>query len=756
MNPMKEIDVEEMLARTPAAAPPEDLLEKLKAEVPEELPKLLVLVPRSPGGSRVWMKAAAALLLAGVAGVIGYRVVEESAEKKRVAASGIRVTEGGPGKAVLREEIPDETRTAGAGAVPPGVGPATIEIRARDESGASLPGVSVRVSGGGIERRVVTDAAGRARVEVPKDGRYRVESELAGLESKVVEVQAIGGRKNEVDAKMKLSSTAQSITVSAEAPIVGPTRTSNAPGVEGGVSGGVPGGVIGGVVGGTGPGLHSSAALRPVAVNAAVPSTVQPPSTGGTREPNDAPYSDVFFKEYGTNPFVDTDDDRLSTFGLDVDTGSYTVARRYLADGNLPPREAIRVEEFINAFSYGDRPPSRGDFAIRAEAAPTPFMKGELYRVVRFNIRGRVVDEKDRKPAVLTFVVDVSGSMNLENRLELVKKALGLLLDKLKPSDRVGLVVYGTEARKILDPTSDVEAIREAIGRLSPDGATNAEDGLRTGYEMATQFRRRDGINRVVLCSDGVANVGRTGPESILQVIERAAKENDIELTTIGFGMGNYNDVLMEQLANKGDGRYAYVDTLEEARRIFVEELTGTLQTIATDAKAQVEFEPAVVSRWRLLGYENRDIADEKFRDDTVDAGEIGAGHSVTALYEIKLKEDAPRQATAATLRLRYRSKETGRVVELEHELRLSDFAATWDSAPRGLKLASVVAEFAETLKGNYWAKDGDLGELLRRARRLSTEFIGDERTAEFVSLVEKTERLEPHGRHSRPKEIEE
>jgi Ca-activated chloride channel family protein len=519
---------------------------------------------------------------------------------------------------------------------------------------------------------------------------------------------------------MKMAAAPSSVVVSAEAPLIIRSRTAAA-----GVDGGVPAG-MGGFV-----------------AAAPVPPTAMAPSTGGTHEPNDAPYGDMFFKEHGTNPFVDTEDDRLSTFGLDVDTGSYTVTRRYINDGNLPPREAIRVEEFVNAFSYGDRPPARGDFAIRAEGAPTPFMKGSLYRVVRFNVRGRVVDEKDRKPAVLTFVVDVSGSMNLENRLQLVKKALGLLLDHLKSSDRVGLVVYGSHAQKILDPTFDKEAIRSAITSLTPEGSTNAEDGLRTGYEVAARFARRDAINRVILCSDGVANVGATGPDSILKVIERQAKENDIELTTVGFGMGNYNDVLMEQLANKGDGRYAYVDTLEEARRIFVEELTGTLQTIAADAKVQVEFEPSVVARWRLLGYENRDIADERFRDDTVDAGEIGAGHSVTALYEIKLKEDAPRGGAAATVRLRYRSKETGRVVELEHDLRVSDFAGTWDSAPRSLKLASLVAEFAEILKGNYWAKDSDLSDVFRRARQLA-ESAGDERAAEFASLVGKAQRLKP------------
>ncbi|HSE64535.1 MAG TPA: von Willebrand factor type A domain-containing protein [Thermoanaerobaculia bacterium] len=719
MNPKKiDVDVEDMLSRTPAPAPPDGLLEKLKSEIPTELPKPLAVASRPPVRTGYWMKAAAAVLLAGVAALIGYRVTVDSEPSKVVAKppavvpaeKRTRVTEGGPSGSEVRTET----------VVPPGSipvrkpapaakagGPATIEVRARDESGSALPGVTVRVQGDGVDKLTTTDARGRAQVEVPKEGPYRVESELSGFDKKVEEARAVAGKKNEVETKMKTSAIQSAVTVSAEAPVL--------------VEGGVPANVAGGVL--------ASAPGRP---------TVMPPSTGGTREPNDAPYGDVFFKEYGTNPFVDTDDDKLSTFGLDVDTGSYTVARRYINDGNLPPREAIRVEEFVNAFFYGDGPPARGDFAIRAEAAPTPFMKGDLYRVVRFNVRGRAVDAKDRKPAVLTFVVDVSGSMQYENRLELVKRALGLLLDQLDSSDRVGLVTYGSTAQTVLRPTSDKESIREAIGRLYPGGATNAEEGLRVGYEVAAQFRRSDGINRVILCSDGVANVGRTGPDSILRVIERQAKENDIELTTVGFGMGNYNDVLMEQLANKGDGRYAYVDTIEEARRIFVEELSGTLQTIATDAKAQVEFEPSVVSRWRLLGYENRDVADERFRDDTVDAGEIGAGHSVTALYEIKLKDDAPRRGTAATLRLRYRSKETGRVVELEHDLRLSDFADSWNSAPRGLKLASLVAEFAELLKGNYWAKDGNVSDVLTRARRVAAELPGDRRANEFVAVVER------------------
>jgi Ca-activated chloride channel family protein len=587
-------------------------------------------------------------------------------------------------------------------------------------------------------------SAERKQVAAAKENKdQRSENERAGADKKAPAPEsraagAVAGQKREAEIQEKLKTSANANTLETSpvdgARLTAGTAAAPPPPAEGKAPMTTE---IGGRLAMRRQDPNRPAAAAPPAQ----PSVALAPSTGGEREPNDRPYGDMFFQEYGTNPFVDTEDDRLSTFGLDVDTGSYTVARRYLTDGNLPPREAIRVEEFVNAFSYGDRPPSRGDFAIRAEAAPTPFMSGDLYRVVRFNIRGRVVDERDRKPAVLTFVVDVSGSMAYETRLELVKKALNLLISQLRSNDRVGLVVYGTDARRILDPTSDIEAIREAIARLVPEGSTNAEAGLRMGYEMAARHRRRDAINRVILCSDGVANVGRTGPESILAVIEREAKENEIELTTVGFGMGNYNDVLMEQLANKGDGRYAYVDTLEEARRLFVEELTGTLQTIATDAKVQVEFEPSIVSRWRLIGYENRDVADERFRDDTVDAGEIGAGHSVTALYEIKLAEDAPRRGTAATLRLRYRSKETDRVVELEHDLQLSDFARSWESAPRGLRLASLVAEFAEILKGDYWAKEGNLRDVARRAQALSSEF-SDEKASDFASLAARAARL--------------
>jgi Ca-activated chloride channel homolog len=264
---------------------------------------------------------------------------------------------------------------------------------------------------------------------------------------------------------------------------------------------------------------------------------------------------------------------------------------------------------------------------------------------------------------------------------------------------------------------------------------------LALAYELARRSFREGAINRVILCSDGVANVGATGPESILERIGAEARRG-IELTTVGFGMGNYNDVLMEQLANRGDGAYAYVDTLEEARRVFVENLTGTLQTVARDAKAQVDFAPEVVARYRLLGYENRDVADERFRDDTVDAGEVGSGHGVTALYEVKLHPGVRPRAEAATLTLRYRSAESGRIEELARTITAGELDREWDEGPAGLRLASVVAELAEILKGSYWAKDGDLDDLFRRAQALSAEYRGDLRVAELAALVGKAAAL--------------
>ena len=405
------------------------------------------------------------------------------------------------------------------------------------------------------------------------------------------------------------------------------------------------------------------------------------PDTINLNPPNSAAYDNVFFQAHGTNPFIDTEDDAFSTFGMDVDTASYAVTRRYLRDGFLPPPEAVRVEEFVNAFDYNYTPPTDETFVIHLESAPSKFGEGKRLQLLRIGIQGHIIPDTDRKDAKLTFVIDVSGSMARENRLGLVKQALRLLVDQLRPGDEIGIVIYGTTARVLLPHTRNVnrEHILAAIDSLSPEGVTNAEAGLRLGYQLALDNFGADYINRVILCSDGVANVGITGADGILAVIENYV-EHGIFLTTVGFGMGNYNDILMEQLANKGNGSYYYVDTLVEAERVFVENLTGTLQVIAKDAKVQVEFNPETVSRFRLLGYENRRLNQEDFRDDDVDAGEIGSGHSVTALYEIKLYSEGV-VGKLATVFIRHEDPDTTNVTEVSREIFANELKGTFEEA---------------------------------------------------------------------------
>ena len=433
------------------------------------------------------------------------------------------------------------------------------------------------------------------------------------------------------------------------------------------------------------------------------------PPAVGLSPPNGAAYHDVFFKGHGTNPFIDPEDDNLSTFGMDADSASYSIMRRYLQDGNLPPTEAVRVEEFINAFDYDYAPPTDAAFALHLEGAPSRFGEGKRRQLLRIGIQGRVVPDVERKDAILTFVIDVSGSMGMENRLGLVKKALRLLVKQLRPTDKIGIVVYGTDARVVLPHTSVVNRkhILERIDSLCPEGVTNVEDGIHKGYELAGNNSKSDCINRVILCSDGVANEGVTSPKILLKQIRDYVDEG-IFLTTVGFGMGNYNDVLMEALAKKGNGNYAYVDTLSEARRIFVENLTGTLQVIAKDAKVQVKFNPDTVRQFRLIGYENRQMKHEDFRNDDADAGEIGSGHSVTALYEVKLNKGVD-SGKLAKVSIRYEDPDTQKVTEVGEKFLVEDLKGGFEDASPGLQFAASVAQFAEILRESVWAKNGCL-----------------------------------------------
>src|SRR5258706_3548618 len=451
----------------------------------------------------------------------------------------------------------------------------------------------------------------------------------------------------------------------------------------------------------------------------------------------------MFFQNYGVNPSVDTRDDNLSTFALDVDTGSYTVARRYINDGNLPPKDAIRVEEFVNYFDQGyPNPPEHHAFAINIDGASTPFGQMEHDQMMRVGIQGYAVPAEIRKSVSLTFVIDVSGSMDRENRLGLVKQSLQLLVDQLDSRDRVSIVAFGSRAHVVLEPidADDKDTIMNAIQSLEPEGVTNAAEGLRLGYKIASENFNSEGVNRVILCSDGVANVGTPGQGSVWESIQKYAKEGGITLATMGFGMGNYNDVLMEQLADNGDGSYAYIDTIDEAKRLFVDDLTGTLQVIAMDAKVQVEFNPDVVKSYRLVGYENRAVADDQFRNNSVDAGEIGAGHSSTALYEIKLKPGA--SGKIATVSLRWKDPDTHEVVEMSRDFETGQMARDFRETDAHFQWTVIVAEHAEILRQSYWAQGTNPGDLLSEARRVSGLLPENADVSEFVDLVRQANRL--------------
>ena len=482
-------------------------------------------------------------------------------------------------------------------------------------------------------------------------------------------------------------------------------------------------------------------AAQPVAPAAAMAQPEGFNTIGGSATVNDAAYDLTFFKHYGVNPFIDTEDDHLSTFAIDVDTASYTVARRFVQDGNMPHPDSVRVEEFVNFFDHGYAPPEEGVFAIHIDGSPSPF-GGDKHWLVRVGLQGKEIASDARKDATLVFAIDVSGSMGREDRLGLVKRSLRLLVDELRPTDEVGIVIYGSVGSVLLEPTDGGEkrSIINAIDSLAPGGSTFAEDGLRIAYEMAAERVRPGRVTRVILLSDGVANVGNTGPDSILKQIRKHVDEG-VMLTTVGFGMGNFNDVLMEQLANDGDGSYYYVDTINEARRVFVENLVGTLQNIAKDTKVQVDFNPDVVRSYRLLGYENRRVEDEDFRDDTVDAGEVGAGHSVTALYEMKLHDDA--DGVLGTVYLRYEDPDTGEVSEIDREFPRSELALEFGEASPRFQMSAVVAEYAEILRESYWAQDGSLERVVAEASRLQRLIPSDEDVAEFASLASRADSIQ-------------
>lgn len=473
------------------------------------------------------------------------------------------------------------------------------------------------------------------------------------------------------------------------------------------------------------------------------------------RRPNERP-RDMFFRFWGDNPFELSALDPLSTFSADVDTASYTLARRYLNEGHLPQKAQIRTEEFVNYFKTDVPSPEKGVFAIDTVLAPSRFgnagptdataTQRDMLRVV---IRGKDVAKAERKPLALTFVVDCSGSMKEQNRMEMVKHAMRLLVSQLDARDSIAIVKFSTDAAMVLPMTSAANKplIESAIHPLFPDGSTNSEAGLRMGYAAALAGLNVEANNRVVFLSDGVANVGVTDPNVISEGV-KTIREQGVYLNVVGVGMNNHNDVLLEQLADKSDGVCNYVDTPAEAKKVFVDDLTGALETIARDVKLQVEFDPAQVARYRLLGYENRAIADADFRNDKVDAGEVGAGHQVTALYEIEYASPNPSaEKPLATVRVRYKAPRNPgaptaneEASEISHTVNVGTRKA-WEGAGPSYRRTVVVAQFAEFLRRSVHARNDSFDQMLADARKLESEAPNAE-FSELVTLMEKSKAL--------------
>ncbi|MBC7901235.1 MAG: VWA domain-containing protein [Saprospiraceae bacterium] len=467
------------------------------------------------------------------------------------------------------------------------------------------------------------------------------------------------------------------------------------------------------------------------------------------------------YAEITENPFLESSRAPLSTFSIDVDTASYANVRRYLTNGQLPPKDAVRIEELINYFEY-DYPQPVGDvpFSVNTETAVCPW--NTKHKVVQIGLQGRKVSLDDIPATNLVFLVDVSGSMNSPDKLPLLKDGLRMMVNQLKPQDRVAIVVYAGSSGLVLPstPVSNKGEIVSALNDLEAGGSTNGGQGIQLAYTVAANNFIQGGNNRVILATDGDFNVGLTGDSELVQMIEQKRKSG-IFLSVLGFGAGNLNDSMMEKLADKGNGNYAYIDSREEARKALGEQVAGTLYTIAKDVKIQVEFNPARVAGYRLIGYENRLLADRDFENDKKDAGEIGAGHSVTALYEIipagqtvdnngiELKySQAPPSDTRfgnelMTVKLRYKEPEGSQSKLLTMGVLDADISV--GSASENLRFASAVAQFGMLLRDSRYKANSSFANVELLAQNSLSSDLKNYR-GDFLNLIRRTKELKAGG----------
>ena len=583
----------------------------------------------------------------------------------------------------------------------------------RDSSGAVMPGVRVEVASPVLPEKVrstATDSNGQYRITNLPLGTYTVTFTLEGFVMQRREgVVLTNGFTAAVNATMAIGALTETITVAAEAPRMDVQSARMT--------------VTFGAVGEIGSGR----------------------TIPGTRFNTEA------YDSIEENPLKRVATDPLSTFSIDVDTASYANVRQFIRERMMPPPGAVRIEELINYFRFDYPQPTGGEpFTITTELSECPW--APTHRLALIGIQGRQLDTREPSPRNLVFLLDVSGSMMPLDKLPLIRDAMRMLVDVLTPSDRVAIVVYAGASGLVLPstPGSRKEVINQAIARLEAGGSTNGAAGIRLAYQVARQNFIRTGVNRVILATDGDFNVGVTSQDELVRLIEEE-RASGVFLSVLGVGTGNLKDSTMEKLADKGNGNYAYLDSLQEARKVLVHEAGGTLETIAKDVKIQVEFNPRAVSAYRLIGYENRVLQHEDFNDDKKDAGEIGAGHSVTALYEIvpagvrsdalsvdRLRYQQPPQATRAadsselaTVKIRYKAPDgdTSRLTTTILNNRTQPMSAN-------LGFGSAVAEFGMLLRGSKFRGNASFPALIERARA----FVGKDSEGyrqEFIRLAD-------------------
>ena len=489
--------------------------------------------------------------------------------------------------------------------------------------------------------------------------------------------------------------------------------------------------------------------------------SVSPPSAPESPERSYAVKPRDRFTDFSANPVRVVTEAPVSTFSIDVDTTSYAFLRAALNDGYVPERDAVRIEELVNYFPYDYAPPQTPDtpFATHVSVMPAPW--NDAARLLHIGIKGYVPDRAAAPPANLVFLVDTSGSMDEPNKLPLLVRSLKLLLTALAPEDRVGIVAYAGEAGVVLEPTpvAEGDTIVAALERFRAAGSTAGAQGIAEAYRLAEEHFVEGGVNRVILATDGDFNVGLSDPDALEDYIARK-RASGVSLSVLGFGMGNYHDALMQRLAQHGNGNAAYIDSLSEARKVLVEEAASTLMTIASDVKIQVEFNPAVVSEYRLIGYETRLLAREDFRNDKIDAGEIGAGHTVTAIYELTPADaDARRIAPLryqdkgaepgtdfdgeyAFVKIRYKLPGVGSSTLITRAVTASDAFNSVDAAPRDVRFAAAVAAFGQLLRGGRYTGDYGYDDVVALAQGARGEDPFGYRN-EFVRLVRLAESIE-------------